>query len=406
MKADSSFREPVVLAWLIGLAPFIILLLTWDPDGVSTRLARGISEYALPILAIEGLVIGLAALSGLFAWIARAPRMVLAAATGWLFVAFGTALFVAVAPKLSVFLTFVWVIHALFAASVAFLCREGKLDSRTLAIALLGGFIAYAVATTLFALQADAKVDFVSHMPGLGNLRRVAAYATMASALAAGVLLWGRTWLPLVAAALAFFTAFWTGGRATAPAVAAAVLAAAILFPVARDRKLALGILIAAVAGLLLALVFPVEAGKGNHAVRAILYASDNGRLRIWGLAIQAIAGSPFIGHGEGQTALTLPDNPAFVDDFQAHPHNLFLQLLMAWGAVGTAFVLVIAGWLATHLYRAGQKADSLPFVMAAGALTAHAMVDGALYDVAPVFLFAACVGSACGFLGQKPKRE
>ena len=57
----------------------------------------------------------------------------------------------------------------------------------------------------------------------------------------------------------------------------------------------------------------------------------------------------------------------------------------MAWGRIGTAFVAVIAGWLAHVLYRAGRTPEGLPFVLAAGAVTAHAMVDGALYDVAPV---------------------
>jgi O-antigen ligase len=103
---------------------------------------------------------------------------------------------------------------------------------------------------------------------------------------------------------------------------------------------------------------------------------------------------APWFGHGEGQTASVLPDNPFVFDDFQAHPHNVVLQLLMAWGLIGTAFVAVIAGWLALGLYRAGQSAEGLPFVLAAGAITAHAMIDGALYDVAPVFLFAACVGA------------
>jgi hypothetical protein len=389
-------REPLVLAWLIGLAPVVILLLTWDRHGASSVWARTIREYALPMLAIEAIVIGVASLAGLFRWTWTAPAVILVAAAGWLIVAFGTAWFVAGYPRLSLFLTFVWVLHALFGAAVAFLCGKGKLDPVELAPAIIAGFIIYALAAAIFALQADPTINFVADMPGLGNLRRLAAYATLAGALALGMFLWGRRWLALVAATLAFFTVFWTGGRATTPAILAAVMAAFVLFPSARDRSLPIGALLAALIGLVLALAFPADAGKGNDAVRVLADTSDNGRIRLWRESVRAIAAAPVFGHGEGQTALVLPDNPNLKDDFQAHPHNFFLQSLMAWGVVGTVFVLVLAGWLAILLHRAGRSRAALPFVIGAGALAVHAMVDGALYDVAPVYLFAACVGAAC----------
>jgi O-antigen ligase len=396
--------EARLLALLIGFAPVIVLLLTWDPDGASSRTAMGIREYALPMLAAEGIVVGLAALSGLARWMTGAPKIILAAAAGWLAIALYTAIFVAVDPRLSVFLTSIWVLHGLFAAAVAFLCRTARLDSSELAIALMAGFIVYALAAAWFGLQLDQPINWVTDMPGLGNLRRVAAYATIIAGLSVGALIWPRRWLALAAATAAFFTAFWTGSRATALAVAVAVVAAALVFPGARNKRLLVGVLLAELVGFALAFAFPAGPGAGNDELRAVLEMSDNGRFRVWSNCVHAIMNSPWLGYGEGQTAHVLPDNPNLVDDFQAHAHNLVLQWMMAWGLVGTALIAVIAGWLAGLLYQAGRTAEGLPFVLAAGAITAHAMVDGALYDVAPVFLFAACIGAGLAQLANRPE--
>jgi O-antigen ligase len=398
--------EARLVAFLIGCAPLLIFLLTWDADGASSPMAMTIREYALPILAIEGIVIGLAALSGLFSWLKTAPTIILIAAAGWLAVAFYTAVFVAVDPRLSIFLTTIWVLHGLFAAAVAFLCRTARLSTADLAFALLAGFTLYALGVAFFAVQVDHKIAWVTDIPGLGNLRRVAAYATLIAGLAVGALLWPRHRLAAIAAVAAFFTAFWTGSRATAVAVAVAVLAAAVIFPAARDKRIFLGALLGLASGFLLALAFPIEAGVGNNEVRAVMNVGDNGRRMVWGNSIRAIFRSPIVGYGEGQTAYVLPDNPKQVDDFQAHPHNLFLQWLMAWGMVGAACLAAISLWLARFLYRAGGTAHGLPFVMGAGALTVHAMFDGALYDVAPVFLFAACVGAACAKASGDSRRD
>jgi O-antigen ligase len=402
MRSFRSLTEARLLALLIGLAPVLVLALTWDSHGVSSRFAMGVREYALPILAVEGIVVGVATLAGLVRWLISAPRYILAAAAGWLVVAFYTAFFVAHHSALSIFLTIIWILHALFAAAVAFLCRASKLSGSDIASALLWGFIVYAIAVAVFALQVDNQIEWVTDVPGLGNLRRVSAYATAIAGLSVGALIWPRGWLAFIAAIAAFCTAFWTGSRATSLAVAAAVIAAGLIFPVARNKRLLLGLLLAECIGFLLALAFPTLGGSGNDAVRAVLDVSDNGRLAIWSDSFRAIMNSPWLGYGEGQTAFVLPDNPHLVEDFHAHAHNFLLQLLMAWGLIGTAFVAVIAGWLARLLYRAGQAAEGLPFVLAAGAITAHAMIDGALYDVPPVFLFAACVGAGSAQLTRQ----
>src|SRR6188474_2569284 len=98
MNSFRSLTEARLLAFLIGFAPVLVLVLTWDSHGVSSQFAMGIREYALPILAVEGIVIGIATLSGLYRWLVSAPRYILVAAAGWLVVAFYTAFFVAINP--------------------------------------------------------------------------------------------------------------------------------------------------------------------------------------------------------------------------------------------------------------------------------------------------------------------
>ena len=394
-RRSTPFEESVLVAWLIGFAPFILLVMTWDPQGASSVWAYNFREHALPILAVEGLVVGIAAVSGLIPWLRQTPLFLRIAIAGWLIVAFSSAIFVAGSPR-STALTAIWLLHGGFAASVAFFCNRNDLLQRHLLRALQVGFVVYALAIAYFAFQVEGPIYWITDIPGLGNLRRVAAYATILAGLAIGLGARSIGWLPLATGVLAFSTAFWTGSRATLPAVVAAAIVAIAIFPKARNWRTIFNLVFSSLVGLAIALAVPFQAGVGNGALRPFTDTADNGRFRIWSLSLEAISQSPFIGHGEGRTAWVLPDNPLTKEDFQSHPHNFFLQLLMAWGVIGTAFVLVIAGWLATLLYRAGQNATTLPFVMGAGALTAHAMVDGALYDVAPVFLFAACVGAAC----------
>jgi hypothetical protein len=406
MSVSRYLSEERFLAFAIGFAPLLVLLLTWDSDGASSQWAMTVREYALPMIAIEGMTIGVASLAGLWRWTLSAPRFILAAVGGWVAVAYFTAAFVAVDQRLSLFLTSIWLLHAGFGAAVTFLCNSSRLDPRCVVLALMTGFIAYAAAVAAFGLQLNHPIMWVTDIPGLGNIRRVAAYATVIGGLSVGALAWPHYRLAFISAVAAFFTGFWMGSRATAPAIIFAVAAALVFLPASRSGRLVTGALAAVIGGFVLALAYPVEPGVGNGELRAVFETSGNGRELIWRNSITAIAKAPWLGHGEGQTAYALPDNPLIVNDFQAHPHNLFLQSLMAWGLIGFACLLPIAIWLAGLLYRAGQTTERLPLVVAAGALTVNAMVDGALYDVAPVFLFAACVGLACARCEPDPPAQ
>ena len=392
--------EGIIVASLIGFAIPFILVLTWSPTGVHSFGARAVREYAIPVLGAEGVVIGLALISGLMAWLRshRVPRFVTGALIGWTVTAWATACFVAPRPDIAIFLTAVWMLHGFFAVSVAFMVATKVIRTSALATAAMTGFVVYAVLLAIFGLQLEdpARYDWITALPGLGNLRRVAAYASALIPLGLGVLAIrsNRAILPFVAACAGFFLAFWTGSRGTPIAVVVALVVTIILFRQVRAWRLLLPAALAAAIGLALAIVFPVNLG-GNSPARFHQDTTDSGRFLIWRESVDAVQASPLFGYGEGQTALVLPSDPTG-REFHAHPHNLLLQWLMAWGVIGATCLATLAIWLGITLVRSASQ-ESLPFLFAATALLVHSMYDGALYDVAPVFLFAAWVGAAGG---------
>ena len=74
-------------------------------------------------------------------------------------------------------------------------------------------------------------------------------------------------------------------------------------------------------------------------------------------------------------------------------PHNIALQLLLAWGAIGASCVLVLAAAYARRalpVVRA-DRGDLAAPVMAMATLFAFSLFDGALFYALPISLFAAC---------------
>jgi O-antigen ligase len=399
--------EKLLVPYLIGLVPSLILLLTWDSEGVNSPVGRGLREYAPPILAVEGIVTGLAFVAGLLAAIRRSSPFLIGIVVIWLAVAWATAMFAAPRPELSAFLTGAWTLHLLFGVAVAHLTRIGELDGDMLGPALLVGFLSYAALLSAFVLRIPDPGDFewVRALPGLGNIRRVGAYTTVIIGLCIGMLAAqdrARLW-PVAGASAAFAVAFWSGSRGTFLAVGVGSVACCLMFPKMRRADIFLTLLFAAALGFAMAWLFPVSIESAG-AGRLLADQSLSGREDIWPKVIHEIMQQPWFGHGEGQTAMILPRDPGRAA-FHAHAHNLVLQLLFAWGVVGTICVALFAWAVARPIVRQAREGDVrlLPMMGGAACLLVHSMVDGALYDVAPVALFAALVGAAAGLTRMKP---
>ena len=377
-----------------------MILLTWNTAGTDSSIAFAIREFAIPVIVVEALIGGLAMASGLFTWLRQqcVPRFVRVCLAVWMVTALSTAALVAPGTGLSLFYTLFWALHLLFAISMSFFIARGSVQVGMLIWSLMAGFGLYVLLLAAFALQVDdtTRFDWVGALPGIGNIRRVAAYAGAAIGLGLGTLAVRRhpAALSLFVVCAGFFLAFWTGSRGALVAVFAGLIAAMILLRSLRTWRLPLFAALGGLVGLGLALSYPVHM-EGNRPQRFVTDMSDNGRIDVWQKSIAAVKASPLIGYGEGQSGLVLTRDPRH-SAFYAHPHNLLLQWLVAWGLIGTACLVALAAWLGVSLTRSAT-AEGAPFLLAGAILFVHSMFDGALFDLAPVYIFATCIGAAGG---------
>ena len=359
-----------LLPLAFALAPAAMLLLAWQDDpGVE---ARALKLYLPAVLTAEILVVYAALRRGAKPALPRAPAAGLVALIA---VAWGAAAF-APEPARSLAWTGVWMIH------LAFGWAAGRIWHPVAAAnALMAGFLLFA---GLLAVRAASPVaDWLNNPPGLDQLRRYAYYAAPVAGLAIGALAGQRRLFPFLVACAAFTMIFWNGARGAVLAVLVAAGAALWIFPGLRRRFVIPLALAATGIGLLIGQSFPVEPvtmGTGR-----MLSGDSSGRLWVWQRSVEAIMERPLFGWGEAQASL--------FTGF-AQPHNLLLQLLMAWGIVGTALALYL-GLVAARRAIPAVRADDrlLPAAVAAMTLAAYSAVDGTLYHVLPTAIFAAMAG-------------
>ena len=112
----------------------------------------------------------------------------------------------------------------------------------------------------------------------------------------------------------------------------------------------------------------------------------DNGRIGLWMATAELISKRPLFGYGEGQTQHYVPI------PWTAHPHDIFLQILLAWGVVGLILCLGLAYWA---VMRARNRINRSTLTLAVGILVLlfYSLIDGALYNVHTTALFAAMMG-------------
>jgi O-antigen ligase len=147
-----------------------------------------------------------------------------------------------------------------------------------------------------------------------------------------------------------------------------------------------------AVAYILVAwLPAPADNMGALRTISATTESGDmlTGRMTLWTLVLDAIRHRPIFGYGEGQMSAVAP----FYS--MAQPHNVVLQVLLAWGIVGLLCVVVLAFFFVRMALPAvrSDAAHALPPLLAMTALLALSMLDAALYHILPVSIFAACAG-------------
>ena len=382
---------------LIGFAPFIFMLLTWAPNGKSGVQAL-LQVYYLPIVAAELFTVIVALREGMipalrrwsWQWLPVAALLLLVA------VAIVTAI-TAPAPAAARVWTFFWLLHLLFGFSIAHLCT-GSFGRRDLVAAYLAGFVAFVAGAILFATQvSDPAFDWIHAWPAVTHIRHFGYYAAAMIALCIGLAASERRpWrlaLLFVLGTIGFAFALWTGSRGAVLGVAGALLVGLVIIPAIRRTAVWAGTTLSLALGALLASLLPAHGplmGFGRTIAQTVESGDvSTGRTQIWINALGAIRDSPLFGYGENQMATVAPFGTL------GQTHNVILQILLAWGAVGLACVAVLGVWFLARslpVVRRGRADLVAPF-MAMLALASLAAIDGSLFHVLPVSIFAACAG-------------
>lgn len=408
------------IALIIGFTPLLAMVVTWNPAGLPTSGLFSLSKnLSLATLAAELLVILLAARKGLFRQPLRFTMPIGLAAAGFVIIAVATAIFVAPDTFTAVLWTTILAIHALFAWSIAYLCLSRHLALTDVTSCILAGFAAAIGALIVFVWQIDdpSVFNWVHGLPGFGNIRRLGYYAAPVVGLCLGRFTMkqraGAQLATLAVATLALGTIFWSGSRGPVAAVAAGYLLGACLFPGLRAIRPLVGFLASSALAAALTAMVPVYSDSmgvgrifGWKPEEATSISSDvtSGRTAIWLDTLDVISNRPLFGYGEGQARAVVP----LISELQlVHPHNALLQALLAWGVVGTGLLLFLAlSWAAPVIkYVRKTEGEYLPPMIGLMVIVAHAGLDGTLYHVQSLALFAALLGIAHVRLQENPNR-
>jgi O-antigen ligase len=403
-----------LLLTLIAAAPLIFALATWNPSLEPRPLQDWARFLSIPVLAVECIALFAAMKAGArpLALLAAQPGWVRAALAALVLIALATALLAAAQPQLALIRTMTALLHLAFGLSLASLFA---LRWRPLAPSvwpwLVAGTCALVPVIALYvaAIPAPATFDWENFWLAGSNVRQLGFYAVVgaggALGLAAGAK--GRAWaLWTLAAALMIALAAWSGTRSALVAIAAAFAFGTACVPALRTLRAAASAGAAFVLGLVLSLLhappnplYGVGRMLVSTAASGASAAADasSGRLEMWQGALALILRQPLFGYGAGQYRFAGPESGGRYN----HPHNLFLQLLVEWGAIGTLLFLAVAGLMWWRFHRAVRStgAPFLPAFLVVNGLIAMSMIEGALYHPWPVMMavigFAFVLGPA-----------
>lgn len=373
-----------LLAWTFGLAPALLFVLTWNDE--FSPLQQMARAYALPVVGAQLVVILISFREGLR--LGRPKLLPLALLVAWGMLAWITAARAALLSP-SLIRTGIWTIQVLFALAVVNLWHHRMLDLQKWRTATLTGLVLVFVLLVAFVATTDqTPSERVFGLPALGHVRWYGYYAVAAVGLAApGFLRDDR--IALLAAILAFALGFWTGTRGVVMATAAGLILCAILFRDFRSPRVWGRLALCALAGLVgalgLAALLPFE-GMGPGSMARV---GDSGRIEIWVATTDAIQQRPWLGWGEAQFREIFRDVWPL-----GQPHNVVLQVLLAWGAIGGLLCLALAIWTAPRFLKA-RSAEAAPFQCAALMLAAYSFIDGSLYYAHSLSLFTFCCAAA-----------
>jgi O-antigen ligase len=388
-----------VVPYVVGLAAPFLVAISWSPSGNWTPLKGLMVGYSIPIVGAELFAIAVALREGLAKQLTRwtwAPAVAAALAI-LLIVAAATAV-LAPQKQVAITLTAYWIVHGLFAISIAYLTGR-VFEAGDLVKAYMAGFAIFAAEFLLFVLQIPdwATFNWKGGFMSFPHIRHAGYYLAAMAALGIGAMAvaerkgaWLWAW---ASAAAATGIAVWTGSRGAALALLGTLAAGTLLLPALRSIRNWAGGLSAMAAGLAAAWLAPPAPSSLmglTHAIRQTTSGDvTTGRTTIWKNVIAAIEKHPLFGYGEGQMHWVAPTWT------MAQPHNSILQVALAWGLVGLVCVAILAIAFAWRAIPAARRegGEMVPVFLAMTAIAILSLYDASLYYALPQSIFMACAG-------------
>ena len=397
-RLGSGFARYVV-PYAAGLAPALLMVLTWSPEGDLSQFQRALRSNGATVVAAQIFAISVAVKEGLLMSLPRWDWSwpVIAAGAVLVIVATTTALLASL-QSVAIIVTAYWLVHALFGLSIAYLCGR-HFTAEDVARAYMAGFAVVAALLFFFVLQIPDwnGFDWTYDLPAFNHVRHSGLYLAPVAALGIGVMAVARRriewFLAFATASVAIALSLWSGSRGAILAIVGALAVSLLFAPAMRTARSwggAFASIVLATAAVsqippaphpMLGATRTVEASVGEEVT--------TGRTQMWGIVLDAIQERPIFGYGEGQMREVAPFS------VMVQPHNSILQVTLAWGIVGLLCVLILAAALARRAIAAAPRNDGyfVPAFMGLAAVGILSLVDNSLINPIPGSMFAAFGG-------------
>ena len=405
--------DPLVsIGMAIGFAPVLAgLIFTTYGFVVSPGWAEALRQLDAPFILIEIAAVLWARKSGM-SYRAIFDRLdvpvrlalILFLTTFWV-----SSAFISPYPTYSLTRSIYWVIHIAFGFAVFHLCGTVTVAGlRRGGAALMVGFLVFLPLMFVHLLTApdpaslpEGKIIWTSAIPGCLSVRHLGIWATLVLSCAIGALYNVKPKSSeLVIVCFVVFAAtatlFWSGTRAGVYGGAAGfIMLLATLRSLPSYRSL-LAAGAAVFVGVLISeeVWLPVDGSfgfisrfAGVQPSGGDLQAMSSGRTVLWESMMQAFAGSPLFGVGEGAVHWLAVIGES---ERNVQPHNSVIQALSSWGIIASlAASYLVAKLLLTVHRMARRDARVIPLVLMIDSLLFMSLADGVLYFSRFIMWFA-----------------
>jgi O-antigen ligase len=302
-----------------------------------------------------------------------------------------------------------WFVHLLFGIALWHYLRNVAKARNTLFLLIPAGFLVAGLLVLLewhIVLPNPVEAGWMTGIPGFRHIRHFAYYLIISLIFGTYFLVGQRvsraaTILSFLFLSFCWGFLFWSGSRGAILAVLGAAPLIFWLFPGQIRKKLLVWLAASAVLGLLLSLFYRVsDPGLGLFRMSTMVQESvtldqiSSGRLAIWSRTLQAAADSLWLGLG--------PDGYAYLQPSPLRgtiqPHNMWLQLLVEWGAIGAVLTALLLGLGLFHLFRKIRAEQDSELgngrILALWGILANlilGLTDGTFYHPFPLLFIAIC---------------